>query len=103
MEEVIYTWNPARKVVINPDMKMSQFDLIAVPVSNKTNVERKSIKIVTQENIDWVVSVSPSKRRPIFYSFGEFSFPETYGFVCDWGIRALYYAGCALMGQVLSI
>ncbi|CAG2169299.1 unnamed protein product, partial [Oppiella nova] len=41
MEEVVYSWNPARKVVINPDMKMSQFDLIAVPVGNKTNDERK--------------------------------------------------------------
>ncbi|CAG2109427.1 unnamed protein product [Medioppia subpectinata] len=41
MQEVVYSWNPARKVVINPDMKMSQFDLIAVPVGNKTNDERK--------------------------------------------------------------
>ena len=41
MEEVIYSWNPQRKVVINPDMKMSQFDLIAVPVSNRTNDGRK--------------------------------------------------------------
>lgn len=41
MQEVIYSWNPDRKVVINPDMKMSQFDLIAVPVANRTNNERK--------------------------------------------------------------
>lgn len=41
MQDVIYSWNPARKVVINPDMKMSQFDLIAVPVSNRTNSQRR--------------------------------------------------------------
>jgi hypothetical protein len=41
MDDVIYSWNPARKVVINPDMKMSQFDLIAVPVGNKTSSLRK--------------------------------------------------------------
>ncbi|KAJ6225645.1 hypothetical protein RDWZM_004190, partial [Blomia tropicalis] len=35
--DLIYNWNPNRKVVINPSMKMSQFDLIAVPV-HSTNV-----------------------------------------------------------------
>lgn len=41
MQDVIYSWNPARKVVINPGMKMSQFDLIAVPVSNRTSSQRR--------------------------------------------------------------
>lgn len=41
MQDLIYNWNPKRKVVINPDMKMSQFDLIATPISNQTNSLRR--------------------------------------------------------------
>ncbi|XP_076347804.1 gamma-aminobutyric acid receptor alpha-like isoform X2 [Tachypleus tridentatus] len=34
---VMYQWNPVRKVVIHPDMKMSQFDLIHTPSGNTTD------------------------------------------------------------------
>lgn len=38
---MVFRWNPARSVVIAPDMKMSQFDLIATPSGNMTSGFRK--------------------------------------------------------------
>ncbi|XP_076348357.1 gamma-aminobutyric acid receptor alpha-like [Tachypleus tridentatus] len=40
--DVLYLWNPARRVVIHPDMKMSQFDLIDKPSGNQTDHFRQS-------------------------------------------------------------
>ncbi|XP_022258400.1 gamma-aminobutyric acid receptor alpha-like [Limulus polyphemus] len=40
--DVVYLWNPARRVVIHPDMKMSQFDLIDKPSGNQTDHFRHS-------------------------------------------------------------
>jgi gamma-aminobutyric acid receptor subunit alpha len=35
---VLYRWNRARQVAIAEDMKLSQFDLIATPSANQTDV-----------------------------------------------------------------
>ncbi|XP_013792836.1 gamma-aminobutyric acid receptor alpha-like, partial [Limulus polyphemus] len=40
---VVYKWNPVRRVVIHPDMKMSQFDLIDTPSGNMTDRLRHSL------------------------------------------------------------
>ncbi|XP_059487386.1 gamma-aminobutyric acid receptor alpha-like isoform X2 [Neocloeon triangulifer] len=37
-QDVLYRWNPARQVAIADDMKLSQFDLIANPAGNQTDV-----------------------------------------------------------------
>jgi hypothetical protein len=36
--DVVYRWNRARQVAIAEDMKLSQFDLIATPAANQTDV-----------------------------------------------------------------
>lgn len=40
-KDVVYKWNPNRKVVIASDMKMSQFDLISAPTGNETGDLKK--------------------------------------------------------------
>lgn len=42
-KDLVYKWNPSQKVKINPDMKMSQFDLIAVPVHSSTLNQHTSL------------------------------------------------------------
>ncbi|CAB3370465.1 gamma-aminobutyric acid receptor alpha-like isoform X2 [Cloeon dipterum] len=37
-QDVLYQWNSARKVSIAEDMKLSQFDLIATPAANQTDI-----------------------------------------------------------------
>jgi gamma-aminobutyric acid receptor subunit alpha len=36
--DVVYRWNTARQVAIAEDMKLSQFDLIATPSANQTDI-----------------------------------------------------------------
>lgn len=36
--DVLYRWNPSRQVAIADDMKLSQFDLIANPAANHTDI-----------------------------------------------------------------
>ena len=36
--DVVYRWNKARQVAIAEDMKLSQFDLIATPSANQTDI-----------------------------------------------------------------
>ncbi|XP_044729763.1 gamma-aminobutyric acid receptor alpha-like [Chrysoperla carnea] len=38
VQDVIYTWNNARQIAIADDMKLSQFDLIATPAANQTDI-----------------------------------------------------------------
>ena len=38
IRDVLYRWNAARQIAIADDMKLSQFDLIATPAGNRTDI-----------------------------------------------------------------
>ncbi|XP_035212938.1 gamma-aminobutyric acid receptor alpha-like [Stegodyphus dumicola] len=40
-KDILYKWNPARSVVIAPDMKLSMFDVTETPTGNLTERQRK--------------------------------------------------------------
>lgn len=46
VRDVMYIWNDKRQVAIAEDMKLSQFDLIATPSGNETDLVKSGIFIL---------------------------------------------------------
>lgn len=44
VRDVVYVWNGMRQVAIADDMKLSQFDLIATPAANQTDLLQSGIR-----------------------------------------------------------
>ncbi|KAG8333696.1 Gamma-aminobutyric acid receptor subunit alpha-4 [Homalodisca vitripennis] len=46
VNDVLYVWNGKRQVAIADDMKLSQFDLIATPAANQTDMLKTGTKML---------------------------------------------------------
>ncbi|GFG34073.1 hypothetical protein Cfor_01961, partial [Coptotermes formosanus] len=65
--DVVYRWNTARQVAIAEDMKLSQFDLIATPSANQTDILQSDSSSVNSDSSRLVLRFPGSLHLSLFF------------------------------------